>query len=621
MSAEIRQLADFLRSTPPFDTLDDAALAAASRSIAISYCRAGSVILEAGSHNDQLYIIRSGAVELRLSGEELTAKLTQGACFAYPSLLRGGEVRNQAVALEDTLLYAVPAETFHHLRSAQASFRNFFAEDEKERLSLALKARNRTQSGSLDTVRVSQIIGRSTPISCSPDTSILNAAQIMREHRVSTLAICGSDGALMGIFTDKDIRNRVLAAGRDPALPVHLVMTADPHTLPIGATAGEAMAVMAAGGFRHLPLLGDDGRLSGVLSATDILAHLGNSALDTGLALGKAASSDALIEAARTIPAGFAAMIGGGMQAGQAMRYTSALGEAAHRRAAQLAEEELGPPPVPYALLVFGSLARGEQLIGSDQDNGLLIDDSVTAAGLDYFAQLGTRISDILDAAGFDYCRGGIMAKNANQRLTLNAWQKRYRQWIIQPDGDSLLKATIFFDMRCVHGAADLAQQLHSDTVRLAAANPIFTSFVARDALRSTIPLGIFRHIMLEKSSDGEKFFDAKARAIMPVIDIARTISLASGVEAVSTLDRLDTLANQEVMARDDASSLKDAFLFVNELRITHQAAQVQSGQEPDNAIDPGTLSSLEREHLKDVFSVIRNALDSLRRNYAGGIT
>ena len=73
-------------------------------------------------------------------------------------------------------------------------------------------------------------------------------------------------------------------------------------------------------------------------------------------------------------------------------------------------------------------------------------------------------------------------------------------------------------------------------------------------------------------------------------------------------------------MARGDAESLKDAFLLVSELRIAHQAAQVRAGSAPDNAIAPAALSPLERDYLKDAFSVISGGLDSLKRNLAGGI-
>jgi len=302
------------------------------------------------------------------------------------------------------------------------------------------------------------------------------------------------------------------------------------------------------------------------------------------------------------------------------MHFTSALGDAVHRRAAQLAEEELGSPPCSYALVVFGSLARQEQLVGSDQDNGFILNDDCDAAGEAYFERLGETISDLLNECGFVYCKGGIMAKNAEQRRTLQGWCDRYEDWVARPNEDRVLRATIFFDMRHLHGDVTLSKVLREKTVALFKDSPLFVSYLARDALRSKVPLGIFRNLVLEKSEDGQKVFNAKKQAIMPIVDIARTNALAAGLDAVGTLERLAALANSGAMNHEDAQSLEDALLLVNEMRIEHQVRQIQAGEVADNLIAPSDLSPLERDYLKDAFSVVRDALDSLRRNHAGGI-
>ncbi|MDJ0979635.1 MAG: putative nucleotidyltransferase substrate binding domain-containing protein [Erythrobacter sp.] len=624
MASEISEIARFLRATAPFDELDDRTLAPLSRAVEVSYRKAGEVIIEAGERNDHLYIVRSGAVELMLAGDELSARLEAGSCFAYPSLLRGGEVRNTTSAIEDTLLYSLPAERFHALRERHSDFAAFFARDEAARLSHALKQRRDGNAFSLDDRPIAGLIARAAPVTCAGETTIAEAVALMAQRDVSTLAIC-DDGALVGIFTDKDLRKRVVAKAVALDTPISAVMTRGPRTLGAHAPVAEAMALMASGGFRHLPVLDERETLLGVLSATDILSAIGSNAIDTGMMIAKAKNEEELIAAARRVPESFAAMVSSGVHAGHAMRFASALGEACHRRAASLAEEELGPPPRPYALVVFGSLAREEQLIGSDQDNGLIIADAkgeepVSEPMDHYFAALGTRISDLLNACGYIYCSGGIMAKNAEQRLTLNAWCKRYESWITRPDEDRVMRATIFFDMRTVHGDRSLTQALRHRTLKLVADNSLFISFLARDAMRSKVPLGIFRNLVLDRGEDGQKIFDAKSQTIMPIIDIARTQALAAGLEEVGTVPRLRALAQAGRMNADDARSLEDALLFVNELRIAHQARQVERGDAPDNAIAPYDLSPLERDYLKDAFAVVRDGLDALRRNYAGGI-
>ena len=619
MTVELPEIGAFLRRTPPFDALDDAEIAMLSRAISVTYFQSGEAVLESGGHNEFLYIVRSGAVELRLADEELTARLGTGASFAYPSLLRGGEVRNTTIALEDTLLYAIPAEHFHRLREQVQRFREYYAQDENTRIRHALERQRKAQSQQLDRTSLGDLARHIKPVSCAPDTSIREAAQLMAARNVSTLAVCEAE-RLLGIFTDKDLRSRVVAVETPLDHPISAVMTENPRTLSGEASVAEAMAMMASGGFRHIPFLAANGKLAGILSATDILAYLGNNAIDAGMAIARAGNVEELITASGQIPESFAAMVSSGVQASHAMRFTSALGEAVHRRAAELAEEELGQPPIPYALVVFGSLARNEQLVGSDQDNGLVIDDAAKEADFAYFERLGTRISDILDACGFVYCKGGIMAKNAEQRRTASAWQERYATWIERPDEDRILRATIFFDMRHVHGDPTLTRRVQQDNVDIFKDSPLFVSYLARDALRSKIPLGIFRNLVLDTTEDGQKVFDAKRQAIMPIVDIARTHALANGLSEVGTIDRFRALAKAGKMNADDAQSLEDAMLLVNEMRIGHQARQVQEGKMPDNLITPGDLSSLERDYLKDAFSVVRNGLDSLRRNFAGGI-
>ncbi len=619
MVSELSEIRAFLSGTAPFDALGDDALASVARKVTVRYFRANEEILSSGAQNDQLFIVRTGAVELRLAGEELTARLGAGGCFAYPSLLRGGEVRNTTTALEDTLVYCLPQEVFHQLRRDFDAVRTYFNEDEAERIRSAVHDLKVRRASPLQHTAIRELVTHSRPVSCGRQMTVSDAAALMSQSNVGTLAVC-EEGRLVGIFTDKDLRNRVVAARLGFDTPVGAVMTPEPRSLPGSASAVEAMALMAAGGFRHIPVCEQNGGLMAILSATDILAHLGDSAIDTGMLVAKAPDPDALVAAARQIGESFARMEAGGFHAEHTMRFTSALGEAVHRRVAQLAEAELGPAPVPYALVAFGSLARSEQLVGSDQDNGLVIDNRVDRAGRDYFALLGTRISDLLDQCGFVYCKGGIMAKNAEQRLTAAEWEERYARWITDPDEDRILRATIFFDMRAVHGDAALAHALRKRVIAQARASGIFLSYLARDAQRSRIPLGFFRNILLERSDDGQKVFDAKGQAIVPIVDIARTLALAEGIAAVGTLDRLDALAREGHMAHGDAESLRHAFLLVNELRIAHQAAQVRGGDTPDNVLAPGTLSPLERDYLKDAFSVIRSGLDSLRRNLAGGL-
>lgn len=104
------------------------------------------------------------------------------------------------------------------------------------------------------------------------------------------------------------------------------------------------------------------------------------------------------------------------------------------RRAAELAEERLrtiglGAPPVAYAVLVLGSAGRGESQLAADQDNAIVYASGAEGGAEDaYFEKLATHMSDVLDASGIPYCKGGVMAKN-------KAWRKSVRTWRATIDG------------------------------------------------------------------------------------------------------------------------------------------------------------------------------------------
>jgi CBS domain-containing protein len=117
---------------------------------------------------------------------------------------------------------------------------------------------------------VGTIIEDQQPISAQADTSVAEAARIMRSRRVGALLVM-EGGRLAGIFTERDALFRVIAEGRDPeATPLHEVMTRDPRTISPDRPFGHALHIMYEGGFRHVPVV-RDGRAIGVVSARDAL--------------------------------------------------------------------------------------------------------------------------------------------------------------------------------------------------------------------------------------------------------------------------------------------------------------------------------------------------------------
>jgi CBS domain-containing protein len=110
------------------------------------------------------------------------------------------------------------------------------------------------------------------PYVCGPETTLLEAATAMDGSDLGSLAVV--EGLeLLGLITERDIR-RAVAAGTDLDTPVSTVMSADPDTFDPDLDVWDAASWIAESGYRHLPVVDDDGALLGVVSIRDLLKAL-----------------------------------------------------------------------------------------------------------------------------------------------------------------------------------------------------------------------------------------------------------------------------------------------------------------------------------------------------------
>lgn len=114
------------------------------------------------------------------------------------------------------------------------------------------------------------IIAEQEPVTAPATMTVSEAARLMREHRVGAIMVV-QEGALAGIFTERDALIRVLADGRDvQATRLADVMTRNPKTIHPDRSFAEALQMMYGGSFRHVPVV-EDGRPVGMVSARDAL--------------------------------------------------------------------------------------------------------------------------------------------------------------------------------------------------------------------------------------------------------------------------------------------------------------------------------------------------------------
>ena len=597
---EIPEIAQFLRGLPGFDNLDDRQLADCAKNIEIAYYRKGDDILMTGSANHHLHIIRSGAVELRNEAGEMMTRLAETDCFGFPSLMNNAPVRNHSVAIEDTLVYHLGAEAFARARRACAEFDTLFIRALSDRLTTLVSPQTfRGVSGA--TVR--SLITRD-PVSIGCNATIRETAQKMVAERVSAMLVHNGNG-LRGIVTDRDIRERVVAAGLDGNHPVTEIMSESPTALDGDAHAYEAAMVMMQNNIHHLPII-VDGQPIGMVSRSDFMRLETEHPLYLVSDIGKQISVEGVVAACRRLPALIIGQIESDANGDQLGKFITMITDTVTRQLLRIAEAEFGPPPCDYAWVALGSQGRFEQSAKSDQDNALVLSNTATEADDEYFASLAKVVTDGLDACGYVYCPGDVMASNPKWRQPLEQWKSYFKRWITVPQEKALMHANIFFDLRCVAGKAALVDELKKSIRNDARKNEIFLALMAKNAMSFQPPLGFFRQFVLEKSGEHKNTLDLKLHGIMPIVEIARIRSLAAGELRISTRNRLRAAAQAKAIGETDAANLIDALDFIEKLRIEHQSRQLQAGLEPDNHLAPDELSPLVRQNLKSAFSQVR---------------
>ena len=182
------------------------------------------------------------------------------------------------------------------------------------------------------------------------------------------------------------------------------------------------------------------------------------------------------------------------------------------------------------------------------------------------------------------------------------------------------MRASIFFDLRCIYGQATLVQQLQAVMLECASSNTIFLAALAANALASKPPLGIFRRFVVDRDGEHRDSLDLKKRGVLPVTEIVRLHALAHGIQAVNTEERLKVLATGRHMTIVDSRNLADALHFIQQQRISHQCEQITRGEKVSNFLNPRSLSSMTREQLRDAFTIIDDAQTAVRNHYRAGM-
>jgi CBS domain-containing protein len=602
-------VATFLGRHPPFDTLDEAALARVAAAVEIEHFAPGDVILEqAGEPSRYLYVIRKGEVEILDDGRVIDLMST-GEAFGMWSLLGRFSPTTTVRAHEDTLCYLVAADVAEQVLESPPGMA-FVMRALRRRLA-ALEAERATERAG-DPLRPVGSLVRRAVVTIPAEATVAEAATTMTAERVSCLLVELRNG--WGIVTDRDLRTKVVAERRDPgSTPVSEVMTNPATTVRADAMSGEVLLEMLDRGVHHFPVEGEDGRLAGVVTDTDLMGLGRHTPFSITSAIDRASSVDEVAAAAADLRNVIRALVVSSADPVDVGHVVAAAIDATTRRLVALGIERFGEPPVAWAWLALGSEARREQALLTDQDHALAYDareedeDELDS----HFAPLAAFVTDGLERAGIPRCRGGVMAANRPLRRSVDGWASQFRAWMRAAGGTGSEQLSIVFDYRRVAGTLDAEARL-DEVVATAPSYPMFLRHLSRRALDERPPTGFFRDLVVEARGEHAGALDVKHGGITIVGNLARAAAISLGRTPKRTIERLRMASAGGALEDDLADGLEEAFRFLWEVRLRHQVRRLDAGREPDDFVDPREIGPVARHGLKEAFKVIERAQRTL---------
>lgn len=590
------------------------ALLVAGRSIVVA---TGKDVFRAGdAYRGCVYIHLEGELE-QISGRGDVRMAEIGDLVGLANYLDAADYRSTAHARSDCRLLEIPERDVRRLERESPAF---FAA-----INRALAARMRKARQVRESVRgtlsrpVSQFM-HSPLATCGPDTTLAEAFDLLVSRRIGSLGVLGHDGELLGLLTPLSIGEALIHRDATPSDSVLTSACRTPWAVTQETPLWRVEEIQQRQGVKYVVVVDADNQPIGMVSQTDLVRGLATPAQTLDSEIAEAPDLDTLAELFRRVPAAARRAHDTHRSASLAVQAITDLHLAIQHRVVELVLAELeqaghGPPPARFALIVMGSGGRGEMLLHTDQDNGLILADDAGKNAGEWFRRFAETLNPAFDRVGYMLCPGDIMASNPEFSRTLDDWRERISRLIDYPGEQAARWSSIVFDFATQYGDDLLTAELREHLARELRRNRGLLKMMARDDAAGRPALGLFNRLVTT-THDGEETIDVKRNGLRIIVDAVRIFALDHGIKRTGTFDRLDTLARLGVFDHDFIDSVRMAFDELQDLLLCHQLAQVEHGEAPDKFLRLDRLSGPERERLRVSLRTARRLQERLQDKF-----
>ncbi|MGD9824907.1 DUF294 nucleotidyltransferase-like domain-containing protein [Desulfobacter sp.] len=603
----------FLSKIEPFSFLPEKEINHISDLIQVELYNKKKILFRQGvSRLEKIYILKEGTAERFYEDIEkkiVTDALHKGEVFGGISILLNESVAIRSLELQDnTSFYTFPKNVFISLCDEYENFKYHFTNTFGKRMldktysNLVAKKNDKEESIQFFSNSISSVIRRNV-LFCGSSNSIKDAAILMKQHRCSSILI-KQEGRFIGIATDQDFRNKVVAADLKSSNPISDIMSSPLISMAEHSSVFEAFIKIMKTGVKHLAVRNNENDAIGVISNSDLINAQGKLPFLFIKEINKAVSYEEISKKQKQLPQSIYSLINEGAKAQNINNFVTAITDAILEKLIKFAIAEIGQPPVKFAFMVMGSEGRKEQTLKTDQDNAIIFEDvneeefeSVNA----YFLKLGEHVCNMLDKTGYEFCKGDIMAKNPKWCQPISIWKNYFKEWIYNATREGLLQTSIFFDFRIGYGESSLVNELRENLFNFLGNRKVFFRYMAENTSHFRLPIGIFGNFIVESKGKLKNTFDIKG-AMMLVVDFARIYALQNKISATNTMERLELLYKKKVISESDYNDISHSYSYMMNLRFINQIhGIINEEREPDNNINPKKLSRIEQQTLKEI--------------------
>ena len=593
-------------SASPFDSLTQHEQRLVRDHVDVVYFRADEVVLDVGAVPAHLFVVIKGYVN-QLDADELTATYGPDDCFDGRGLV-AGKASSRFVAAEEVVAYALARQTVQELIAANATFGALLFSDLGAKLSAAGQRQSGNELQALNMARVDQAFVRPAHV-VDAGTDVVSVVRLFQQERTTNVLV--QDGRQqpprLGIFTTNALQRAILSGRPLDQIPVGELSNYSLISVRPGDQVGDALAIMLRHHI-HRVVVADGERIHGVLEALDVFSFLSNHSMLITLRINDAANIDELAEAAAQLTGMIGRQFRSGTRVGLIARMVQDLNARLFDRAWQLiAPAEL---VANSCLFVMGSEGRGEQLLKTDQDNGLVLRDGYAPpADLPGICE---RFSDALARFGYPPCPGGIMVSNPAWRMSAADFAQTARRWLAMPEADSLMNLAIFMDAHAVSGDARLLDAVKASLMQMATdSDALLARFAsAIDAFGGSV--GWWNRLL----GDAGERLNLKKEGIFPLVHGVRSLALAGRLDATGTVERIEALVQRGDLSADMGRELTESLHFFMSLKLKAGLAELDRQQPVSGAVDAKALSSFERDLLKDTLGVVKRFKAQLHHRF-----